>query len=94
MEVLDKEDEPIPGIYAAGIDTGGWVGEIYYIKTPGTTFAFAISSGRLTAESAVEASVAHTIRKRRYKMTRSILTNSGYSRMLVSTIKVSEKLLF
>ena len=58
MEVLDKQDELIPGIYTAGIDTGGWVGETYYIKTTGTTFAFAISSGRLTAESAVEASVA------------------------------------
>jgi hypothetical protein len=58
MEVLDKKDEPIPGIYTAGINTGGWVGETYYIKTTCTTFAFAISSGRLTAESAVEASVA------------------------------------
>jgi fumarate reductase flavoprotein subunit len=24
MEVLDKEDKPIPGFYAAGVITGGW----------------------------------------------------------------------
>jgi NADPH-dependent glutamate synthase beta subunit-like oxidoreductase/NAD-dependent dihydropyrimidine dehydrogenase PreA subunit len=54
MEVLDKKDIPIPGIYAAGIDTGGWVGDTYCIRTTGTTFAFAINSGRIAGESAVE----------------------------------------
>jgi NADPH-dependent glutamate synthase beta subunit-like oxidoreductase len=54
MEVLDKKGVPIPGIYAAGIDTGGWVGDTYCIRTTGTTFAFAINSGRIAGECAVE----------------------------------------
>jgi NADPH-dependent glutamate synthase beta subunit-like oxidoreductase len=54
MEVLDKHDKAIPGLYAAGIDTGGWVGDTYCIKTTGTTFAFAINSGRIAGENAVE----------------------------------------
>jgi NADPH-dependent glutamate synthase beta subunit-like oxidoreductase len=53
MEVLDKEGVPIPGIYAAGIDTGGWVGDTYCIRTTGTTFAFAVNSGRIAGENAV-----------------------------------------
>jgi NADPH-dependent glutamate synthase beta subunit-like oxidoreductase len=54
MEVLDKHGKVIPGLYAAGIDTGGWVGDTYCIKTTGTTFAFAINSGRIAAENAVK----------------------------------------
>jgi fumarate reductase flavoprotein subunit len=54
MEVLDKKDIPIPGIYAAGIDTGGWVGDTYCIRTTGTTFGFAINSGRIAGENAVK----------------------------------------
>ena len=54
MEVLDKKGIPIPGIYAAGIDTGGWVGDTYCIRTTGTTFAFAINSGRIAGENAVK----------------------------------------
>jgi len=52
MEVLDKQGKPIPGLYAAGIDTGGWVGDTYCIRTTGTTFAFAINSGRIAGENA------------------------------------------
>jgi NADPH-dependent glutamate synthase beta subunit-like oxidoreductase len=54
MEVLDKKGVPMPGIYAAGIDTGGWVGDTYCIRTTGTTFAFAINSGRIAGENAVK----------------------------------------
>ena len=54
MEVLDKHGRAISGLYAAGIDTGGWVGDTYCIKTTGTTFAFAINSGRIAGENAVE----------------------------------------
>lgn len=54
MEVLDKQGKPIPGLYAAGIDTGGWVGDTYCIRATGTTFAFAINSGRIAGESAVD----------------------------------------
>jgi ferredoxin len=54
MEVLDKKGVPIPGVYAAGVDTGGWVGDTYCIRTTGTTFGFAINSGRIAGESAVK----------------------------------------
>jgi NADPH-dependent glutamate synthase beta subunit-like oxidoreductase len=54
MEVLDVRGKPIPGLYAAGIDTGGWVGDTYCIRTTGTTFAFAINSGRIAGENAVK----------------------------------------
>ncbi len=54
MEVLDKEGKAIPGLYAAGIDTGGWVGDTYCIRTTGTTFAFAVNSGRIAGENATE----------------------------------------
>jgi len=53
MEVLNKEDDPIPGLFAAGIDTGGWEGDTYCAKLAGTTFAFAINSGRIAGENAV-----------------------------------------
>jgi fumarate reductase flavoprotein subunit len=52
MEVLDKHDVPIPGLYAAGSDTGGWEGDTYCLDLSGTTFAFAISSGRIAGENA------------------------------------------
>jgi fumarate reductase flavoprotein subunit len=52
MEVLDKQDEPIRGLYAAGSDTGGWQGDTYCLDLSGSTFAFAISSGRIAGENA------------------------------------------
>jgi fumarate reductase flavoprotein subunit len=53
MEVLDKEDNPIPGLYAAGVDTGGWEADAYNAILSGTTFAFSVNSGRIAAENAV-----------------------------------------
>lgn len=53
MEVIDKKDNPIPGLYATGIDAGGWQPETYNILLPGTTLGFAINSGRIAAENAV-----------------------------------------
>jgi fumarate reductase flavoprotein subunit len=54
MEVLDSEDNPIPGLYAAGVDTGGWEADTYNAILSGTTFAFAVNSGRIAAENAVK----------------------------------------
>jgi fumarate reductase flavoprotein subunit len=54
MEVVDQKDDPIPGLYAAGSDTGGWEGDTYCLLLSGSTFAFAISSGRIAGENAVE----------------------------------------
>jgi len=54
MEVLDTQGKAVPGLYGAGIDTGGWVGDTYCVRLTGTTFAFAINSGRIAAENAVK----------------------------------------
>jgi fumarate reductase flavoprotein subunit len=54
MEVLDKRDNRIPGLYAAGVVTGGWESEVYCAVLSGSAFGFAINSGRIAAESAVK----------------------------------------
>jgi len=54
MEVLDQHDRPIPGLYAAGIDTGGWQSDTYCIALSGSAFGFAINSGRIAGENASE----------------------------------------
>ncbi|MFC1533434.1 FAD-dependent oxidoreductase [Thermodesulfobacteriota bacterium] len=53
MEVLDKQDKPIPGLYAAGVDAGGWTSDTYCGVLPGTAFGFALNSGRIAAENVV-----------------------------------------
>jgi fumarate reductase flavoprotein subunit len=54
MEVLSKKDEPIPGLYAVGSDTGGWQGDTYCLELSGSTLAFAVSSGRIAGENALQ----------------------------------------
>jgi fumarate reductase flavoprotein subunit len=54
MEVLNHSGDPIPGLYAAGNDTGGWVADTYSLILPGTTFGFAINSGRIAGENAAQ----------------------------------------
>jgi fumarate reductase flavoprotein subunit len=53
MEVIDRAGDPIPGLYAAGVDTGGWESETYCGVLAGTCFGFALNSGRIAAENAV-----------------------------------------
>jgi fumarate reductase flavoprotein subunit len=52
MEVLNNHDDPIAGLYAGGDAAGGWESETYCIQLPGTTFGFAINSGRIAGENA------------------------------------------
>jgi fumarate reductase flavoprotein subunit len=52
MQVLDNNDKPIPGLFACGNDTGGWVSDTYDINLAGVTFGYAINSGRMAGESA------------------------------------------
>jgi fumarate reductase flavoprotein subunit len=52
MEVIDKLDNPIPGLYAAGDDTGDVDSGSYNLDLPGHSFGFAINSGRIAGESA------------------------------------------
>jgi fumarate reductase flavoprotein subunit len=52
MEVLNQQGNPIPGLYAGGIDTGGWESDTYCLTLSGSAFAFALNSGRIAAENA------------------------------------------
>lgn len=60
MEVLDKKQIPIKGLYAVGNDTGGWSSSTYNARLTGHTSAFAINSGRIAGENA--ASYVETLR--------------------------------
>ena len=52
MEVLDKNDAVIPGLYAGGFDAGGMYGDSYPIKgSSGLASSFAFSSGRIAGGS-------------------------------------------
>ena len=53
MEVLNQQDKPIPGLFAAGNDAGGWESDTYCYILSGTAFAFAINSARIAGENAV-----------------------------------------
>jgi len=54
MEVLDKKDRAIPGLYAGGMDVGGMWGDSYPIQAAtGASSAFAINSGRIAARQAL-----------------------------------------
>ena len=52
MQVLDKKDIPIKGLYAAGNDTGGWTAGTYNFSHTGTALSFAINSSRIAGENA------------------------------------------
>ena len=52
IEVVDKDDTPILGLYAGGFDAGGMYGDSYPIKgSSGLASAFAFSSGRIAGRS-------------------------------------------
>jgi fumarate reductase flavoprotein subunit len=52
MEVLNRQDQVIPGLYAAGAGTGGWESDTYCLELSGSAFGFAINSGRIAGENA------------------------------------------
>jgi len=54
MEVLDRDNKVIPGLYAAGLDANSLYADSYPWIMSGNTFGFAINSGRMAAENAVE----------------------------------------
>ena len=53
-EVLNKEGEVIPGLYATGNDSVGLYGDTYDLWLPATAFGFAINSGRMAVENALQ----------------------------------------
>jgi fumarate reductase flavoprotein subunit len=52
MQGLDKNDDPIPGLYAAGIETGATESGSYDMGVSGHSFGFCINSGRIAGEEA------------------------------------------
>jgi fumarate reductase flavoprotein subunit len=62
MEVVDKNDDVIPGIFAGGNDTGGWEPDTYNINLSGSTFGIAINSGRIAGESAAKYALSRVIK--------------------------------
>jgi fumarate reductase flavoprotein subunit len=53
-EVLDKDDEVIPGLYAVGNDAGGLYGDSYDVIASGASSGFALNSGRIAGENALK----------------------------------------
>jgi len=51
-EVLDKDWNPVPGLYGAGTDANTIYGDSYPFILPGNTMGWAINSGRIAGESA------------------------------------------
>lgn len=54
MEVLDHEDDVIPGLYATGTDTSGYEPDTYNGMLHATFFGFAVNSGRIAGENAAK----------------------------------------
>lgn len=52
--VLNEEQEPIEGLYAAGSDICDLYAGTYLYELPGNTMGFAVNSGRIAAESACD----------------------------------------
>lgn len=52
MEVLDRLEKPIPGLFAAGVIVDGFEGHTYAGELTGSALGFAMNSGRIAGESA------------------------------------------
>ncbi|HAL74755.1 MAG TPA: FAD-binding dehydrogenase, partial [Clostridiales bacterium] len=53
-EVVTDDFTPIPGLYAAGTDACTIFGDSYVFILPGNTMGFALNSGRMAGEHAVD----------------------------------------
>ena len=53
-EVLTKDFETIPGLYACGTDACTIYGDSYVFVLPGNTMGFALNTGRMAAENATQ----------------------------------------
>ena len=51
MEVIDTAGRAIPGLYAGGVDVGGWEIGSYNCVLSGSCAGFAINSGRIAGEN-------------------------------------------
>jgi fumarate reductase flavoprotein subunit len=53
-EVVTKDEDVIPGLFAAGTDANAIYGDSYVFVLPGNTMGFAVNSGRIAGENAAE----------------------------------------
>ncbi|MDR0435039.1 MAG: FAD-dependent oxidoreductase [Gracilibacteraceae bacterium] len=53
MQVVNRDYQPIPGLYAVGLDAGGLYGDSYNMEIPGAANGFAYTSGRIAARHVV-----------------------------------------
>ena len=53
MQVIDSDANPIPGLYAVGLDATGLYGDSYNMEVPGAANGFAHTSGRIAARHAL-----------------------------------------
>jgi fumarate reductase flavoprotein subunit len=51
-EVVNVEDRAIPGLYAAGVETGGTDGDTYNMNLSGHSSSFAVGGGRIAGKEA------------------------------------------
>jgi fumarate reductase flavoprotein subunit len=51
IQALNKDLRPVPNLYVAGQDGGGFYGYPYY-EIPGSTQGYAYNSGRIAGENA------------------------------------------
>jgi fumarate reductase flavoprotein subunit len=51
-QALDENDKPIPGLYAAGVETGATDWDTYNMRLSGHSFSFTINTGRIAGEQA------------------------------------------
>jgi fumarate reductase flavoprotein subunit len=51
-EALDKDWNPVPGLYAAGTDTCTIYGDSYMFLLPGNTMGYCLNTGRFAGENA------------------------------------------
>lgn len=54
MQVMTEEDEPIPGLYAAGVETGAKDWHSYNMWLSGHAFGFTVNTGRIAGEEAAK----------------------------------------
>ncbi|MEC5319363.1 FAD-dependent oxidoreductase [Brenneria populi subsp. brevivirga] len=52
MEVTDRQDNVIKGLYATGLDAGGLYGRTYTLWASGSAYSFSVTSGRLSGMNA------------------------------------------
>jgi len=52
MEVIDRHDAPIPGLYAVGDSASGWEHNDYNLRHPGSAMTFAFCSGHIAGQRA------------------------------------------